>query len=73
MISRLKLGSIFTPPVVGSDFQAPLLAICLHGSLPPMDLRLVCLVRALVVEWIEIRKKLGFVIWDSLRENSDLV
>jgi len=73
MISRLKRCGIFTPPVVGSDFQAPLMAICLHGSLPPMDLRFVCLVRAMVVDWIEIWKKLGFVIWDSLRGNWDLV
>lgn len=73
MILRLKRCCIFTPPVVGSNFQAPLMAICLHGSLPPMDLRLVSLVRAMAVDWIEIRMKLGFGIWDSLRGNWDLV
>ena len=70
MISRLKQCGIFTPPVVGSDFQALLMAISLHGSLPPMDLWLVSLVHAMVVDLIEMRKKLGFVI---LRGNWDLV
>ena len=35
-----------TPPVVGADLRAALVASCLRGALPPVDLRAVCLVRA---------------------------
>ena len=35
-----------TPPVVGADLRAALVASCLRGALPPVDLRAVCLVLA---------------------------
>ena len=38
-----------TPPVAGADLRAALVASCLRGALPPVDLRAVCLVRALLV------------------------
>merc|ERR1712020_793873 len=41
------LCGFFTPPVVvGADFRAALVANCLRGAFPPVDLRAVCLVRA---------------------------
>lgn len=33
----------------GADLRAALVAICLRGALPPVDLRAVCLVRAMSV------------------------
>ena len=36
-----------TPPVAGADFLAALVANCFLGALPPVDLRAVCLVRAI--------------------------
>ena len=32
----------------GADFLAALVANCLRGALPPVDLRAVCLVRAMI-------------------------
>ena len=37
-----------TPPAVGADLRAALVASCLRGALPPVDLRAVCLVRAIL-------------------------
>jgi hypothetical protein len=37
-----------TPPVAGADLRAALVASCFLGALPPVDLRAVCLVRAIV-------------------------
>ena len=37
-----------TPPVAGADLRAALVASCLRGALPPVDLRAVCLVRAIL-------------------------
>ena len=40
-------------PVAGADLRAALVASCLRGALPPVDLRAVCLVRAIVgVGWV---------------------
>ena len=36
-----------TPPAVGALFRAAFVASCLRGALPPVDLRAVCLVRAI--------------------------
>ena len=41
--------TFLTPPVAGADLRAALVASCLRGALPPVDLRAVCLVRAMVV------------------------
>ncbi len=35
------------PPVAGADLRAALVASCFLGALPPVDLRAVCLVRAI--------------------------
>jgi hypothetical protein len=43
------LWGFLTPPVAGADLRAALVASCLRGALPPVDLRAVCLVRAMVV------------------------
>ena len=40
------LWGFLTPPVVGADLRAALVASCLRGALPPVDLRAVCLVLA---------------------------
>lgn len=48
-----------TPPDAGADLRAAFVANCLRGALPPVDLRAVCLVRAIVNEgrakdeWLE--------------------
>jgi len=38
-----------TPPVAGADLRAALVASCFRGAFPPVDLRAVCLVRAMVI------------------------
>jgi hypothetical protein len=43
----LYLCGFFTPPVAGADLRAALVANCFLGALPPVDLRAVCLVRAI--------------------------
>ena len=48
--------TFLTPPVAGALFLAALVASCLRGALPPVDLRAVCLVRAMLVNE---RKDLG--------------
>ncbi|CAA7395137.1 unnamed protein product [Spirodela intermedia] len=45
-LSDQKLGFL-TPPVVGADLRAALVASCFLGAFPPVDLRAVCLVRAI--------------------------
>lgn len=42
------LCGFLTPPVAGADFRAALVASCFRGALPPVDLRAVCLVRAMM-------------------------
>jgi len=37
-----------TPPVAGADLRAALVASCLRGALPPVDLRAVCFVLAIL-------------------------
>ena len=43
----LYLWGFLTPPVEGADFLAALVASCFLGAFPPVDLRAVCLVRAM--------------------------
>ena len=43
------LWGFLTPPVDGADFLAALVASCFLGALPPVDLRAVCFVRAMVI------------------------
>ncbi len=42
-----NLWGFLTPPVEGALFLAALVASCFLGALPPVDLRAVCLVRAI--------------------------
>jgi hypothetical protein len=51
-----------TPPVWGALFLAALAASCLRGAFPPVDLRAVCLVRAL---WEDEEGQNGFVVMTS--------
>merc|ERR1719468_265824 len=44
-VPGLYLWGFFTPPVEGADLRAALVASCLRGAFPPVDLRAVCLVR----------------------------
>jgi len=46
--ARAVSVGLFTPPVAGADLRAALVASCLRGALPPVDLRAVCLVRAIL-------------------------
>jgi len=41
------LWGFLTPPEAGAFFRAALVASCLRGALPPVDLRAVCFVRAM--------------------------
>ena len=41
------LCGFLTPPVAGADLRAALVASCFLRALPPVDLRAVCLVRAM--------------------------
>ena len=50
-VPGLYLCGFFTPPVAGADLRAALVASCLRGALPPVDLRAVCFVRAGGEEW----------------------
>ncbi|RCV33606.1 hypothetical protein SETIT_7G095400v2 [Setaria italica] len=45
-----KRWGFLTPPVAGADLRAALVASCFLGALPPVDLRAVCLVRAIGAE-----------------------
>ena len=47
-VPGLYLCGFFTPPVAGADFLAALVASCFLGAFPPVDLRAVCLVLAMV-------------------------
>ena len=43
------LWGFLTPPVAGADLRAALVASCFLGAFPPVDLRAVCLVRAILI------------------------
>lgn len=69
----LYLWGFFTPPVDGALFLAALVASCFLGAFPPVDLRAVCLVRAIIYLWMfffffkeEIRYKALFAQNQSL-------
>merc|ERR1712178_171393 len=47
-VPGLYLWGFFTPPVEGALFLAALVASCLRGAFPPVLLRAVCLVRAIL-------------------------
>ena len=46
--SAASQPAFLDPPVAGADLRAALVASCLRGALPPVDLRAVCLVQAIV-------------------------
>ena len=46
-VPGLYLCGFFTPPVAGALLRAALVANCFLGAFPPVDLRAVCLVRAI--------------------------
>merc|ERR1719383_1637205 len=46
-VPGLYLRGFLTPPVLGADLRAALVASCLRGAFPPVDLRAVCFVRAI--------------------------
>lgn len=48
-VSHRYLWGFLTPPVDGALFLAALVASCFLGALPPVDLRAVCLVRAMAL------------------------
>lgn len=47
-VPGLYLCGFLIPPVIGADFLAALEASCFLGALPPVDLRAVCLVLAII-------------------------
>ena len=50
-VPGLKRWGFLTPPEAGADLRAALVARALRGALPPVDLRAVCLVRAMAVDF----------------------
>ena len=67
------LWGFLTPPVDGADFLAALVASCFLGALPPVDLRAVCFVRAMVTDWLSWTGylKLSRSIFDSIAIESE--
>jgi hypothetical protein len=57
------LRTFLTPPVAGADLRAALVANCLRGALPPVDLRAVCFVRAMLVVQVLWSKTVGECRW----------
>ena len=49
MVCVMGRGTFLTPPVAGALLRAALVASCLRGALPPVDLRAVCFVRAMLM------------------------
>merc|ERR1711868_259760 len=47
-VPGLYLWGFLTPPMAGADFLAALVASCFLGAFPPVDLRAVCLVLAIL-------------------------
>ncbi len=47
-LSLSRVSLLHNAPVAGADLRAALVASCLRGALPPVDLRAVCFVRAIV-------------------------
>ena len=46
-------------PTLGADLRAALVANCLRGALPPVDLRAVCFVRAIVIMLLRTKDQLN--------------
>ncbi len=46
--TRRGRDTFLTPPVAGALLRAAFVANCLRGALPPVDLRAVCFVRAMM-------------------------
>ena len=65
------LCGFLTPPVAGADLRAALVASCLRGALPPVDLRAVCFVRAILHEvWNDVRTRAGARFTRCARERA---
>ena len=60
--------AFFTPPVAGADFRAALVASCFLGAFPPVDLRAVCLVRA-IFRFLVFDAAILRVLGNTLPEN----
>ena len=72
-VPGLYLWGFLTPPVAGADLRAALVASCFLGALPPVDLRAVCLVRAMVtIELIQRRVLAQLHIYINKRESSSV-
>ena len=54
--AKAHLWGFFTPPVAGADLRAALVASCLRGALPPVDLRAVCFVRAMLSAYLRLER-----------------
>lgn len=52
--THLYRWGFLTPPVEGALFLAALVASCFLGAFPPVDLRAVCLVRAIVSQSLQL-------------------
>ena len=59
------LWGFLTPPVAGADLRAALVASCFLGALPPVDLRAVCFVRAILLPLLKLCVLLSFgLLWN---------
>ena len=66
-----NLWGFLTPPVAGADFLAALVASCFLGAFPPVDLRAVCLVRAMVTVQMLLMLVLGVTLALAGKEGSE--
>ena len=60
-------NTFLTPPVAGALFLAALVASCLRGAFPPVDLRAVCLVRAILTD-AEVRVRTRKIMYERICE-----
>ena len=58
-VPGLYRWGFFTPPVAGALFLAAFVASCFRGALPPVDLRAVCFVLAMLNSMNTMNKKIS--------------
>lgn len=60
---KTNLWGFLRPPVTGADFLADFVASCFLGALPPVDLRAVCFVRAILLFELNIKARFYLYIY----------
>lgn len=57
----------------GADLRATFDASCLRGALPPVDLRAVCLVRAIATDECDVVRLMDYVMVDGRHDGQMVV